>query len=491
VVETDVMTRLHLPLLCAALALSCSKDDGGAGGEGDSGSSGTSGINLTEGGEKFDIAMGEGSGGGNCDADSGCMNRVDLLFVIDNSGSMSEEQLNLALNFPSLVQGLETLTDADGNPLNPDVNIMVTTTDMGNPLCTPFYKPGRMPEMGAPIYTPCTDRLDRFTGIGMDPVVAETACTTVCPNPVAPDDQFINFSLGGTNVPPADPVDVNGDGEPDSNIAQALACIGPQGIDGCGYESQLESMRSALDSSAEHNQGDTPFLRSGGILAVAFITDEVDCSLADESIMNDEAYIEIHPETMMPLQSSAICWNAGVTCDGPDGSGVYSNCASSGEGLVGVQEYIDFLQGQGRPVVMLGIIGVPIVTERNPDPPYQPIAGGVMDLVYRVWQDPEYPTGDVLPDEWAGGTTAAHKEWEFGIGPGCTGEDGMGGFTGQATPPTRIIEVCQALDIADDPATPVDEARIRCCIESICDTTFENALRCLTGLVSENAIPQG
>ena len=170
---------------------------------------------------------------------------------------------------------------------------------------------------------------------------------------------------------------------------------------------------------------------------------------------------------------------------------MYSNCQSSGDSLIAVQQYIDLLLGQARPVVMLGIIGVPIVTERNPDPPYQPLAGGVLDLVYRTWQDPEYPTGDVLPDEWAAGVTAAHKEWEFGIGPGCTGEDGAGGFTGQATPPTRIIEVCQALDVADDPATPTDEARIRCCIESICDTSFADALRCLTGLVSENAIPQG
>jgi hypothetical protein len=345
--------------------------------------------------------------------------------------------------------------------------------------------------MGAPIASPCTDRIDRFTGIGMDPVVADSACTDVCPNPVAPDDDFINFHIDASNVPAADPIDVNGDGIDDNNIAQALACVGPQGIDGCGYESQLEAMRRALDPDAEWNTGSTPFLRDGGLLAVAIITDEVDCSLADESVMSDEAVMETHPETMEDVPSSAICWNAGVTCDGPDANGVYSDCHSSGDGLIAVQEYIDFLQGQSRPVVMLGIIGVPIVTERNPDPPYQPLAGGLDELVYRTWQDPEYPDGDILPDDWADGVTAAHQEWQYGIGPGCTGEDGNGGFTGQATPPTRIIEVCQALDVADDPGTPGDEAQIRCCIESICDTSFANALRCLTGLVAENSIPQG
>jgi len=314
------MQRPFASVSCAALvlAISCSKDEGGGGGD-ETGSSGSSGITTqtTSGtGPKLDVGGGT-TGGGNCDADMGCSNRVDLLFVIDNSGSMAEEQLNLALNMPSLVQALERLTDAEGNPLGADVNIMVTTTDVGNPLCTPFYKPGRTPEQGAPIATPCTERLDRFTGIGMNPDNAEPACTTVCPSPVAPGDDFINFSPAGSNVPAAAPGDVNGDGEPDSNVAQALACIGPQGIDGCGYESQLEAMRRALDPAAEWNGGDAPFLRDGGVLAVAFITDEVDCSLADESVMNDEAFMETHPETMMPLQSSAICWNAGVTCEGP------------------------------------------------------------------------------------------------------------------------------------------------------------------------------
>jgi hypothetical protein len=412
-----------------------------------------------------------------------CPGAIDLLFVIDNSGSMSEEQLNLALNLPGLIQGLENLEDSQGMPIGANVNIMVTTTDNGNPLCTQFYKPGRMPEQGAPISTPCTDRLDRFTGIGAMPLVVEDVCTSNCPAPIAPDDDFINFSPEGTNVPDAAPVDVNGDGVDDSNVAQALACIGPQGIDGCGHESPLQTMRLALDADAEWNQGDTPFLRSEGVLAVAIVTDEVECSIADGSVMSDQNYMEIEPGSMMPIPSSAICWNAGVMCDGPDGMGVYTNCQSYNDRLRPVQEYIDFLQAQPRPVVMLGIIGVPEVTEYNDQPPFEPIAGGVLDLVYRTWQDGEYPGGDILPDEWAAGKDAADKEWEFGIGPGCTGEDGMGGFTGQATPNTRVIEVCQALDIEDDPMTLENEKRVRCCIESICDTDFSNALTCLTGIV--------
>src|SRR5690606_26202933 len=137
-------------------------------------------------------------------------------------------------------------------------------------------------------------------------------------------------------------VDVNGDGIDDSPVAQALACIGPQGIDGCGYESPLASMRNALASDASWN-GSDGFLRGGSLLAVAIITDEADCSIANPSVMNDTSFMESHPETGSPVPTSAICWNAGVTCDGPDDDGVYTNCRSSGEDLVPVQEYTDFL----------------------------------------------------------------------------------------------------------------------------------------------------
>jgi hypothetical protein len=89
-----------------------------------------------------------------------------------------------------------------------------------------------------------------------------------------------------------------------------------------------------------------------------------------------------------------------------------------------------------------------------------------------------WPTGDLLPGD---PDTAAEKEWEFGIGPGCTGDDGMNGFTGQAVPPVRVKEVCQALDESED--------QIRCCIESICDSDFSPALRCLSGIIQTSITP--
>jgi hypothetical protein len=201
-----------------------------------------------------------------------------------------------------------------------------------------------------------------------------------------------------------------------------------------------------------------------------------------------------------------LCWNAGVVCTGLDPvTGEYDGCIAAAKGPGGeigvaddeavlhpLSRYRDLLvglkaSGYVRDVVMLGVLGVPEVFEHAAAPPHQPVAGGVADLVYRQWQNP-----DILPDEWDAGVRADDKTFEFGVGPGCTGFDSdAGAFTGQAIPPVRVREVCESLDVADDPTTPADETRIRCCIESICDEDFSPAIRCLTGLLQDVFTPVG
>jgi hypothetical protein len=435
----------------------------------------------------LDVGGGTGTTPGCQSGDVGCTDQIDLLFVIDNSGTMGEEQINLARNFPLLIERLENLTDSNGMAVNANVNVMVTTTDFGNPLCTPFEPMGYDPSRGAPVSTSCTSRLQDFTDLTGDTMVPQ-ACQNTCPAPVQPDGPYINFSSSGDNIPDTVmPADIDGDGDMDSPAAQALACIGPQGINGCGYESQLENMLQALNPAATWNMGATPFLREGALLAVAMVTDEADCSVKEYSIMEDPAFQNTNPDNGMPAPSSAICWNAGVECVGPDAMGVFSECnPRAAEDLQPIERYTNYLIGelrenQGKEVIMLGILGVPLVTAHNPDPPYQPTAGGVLDLVYRNWRDGQYPAGDILPDEFAMGETAADKQFDFGIGPGCTGTDAAGNFTGQAIPPVRIKKVCEDLNYVDASG----EEQIRCCIESICDTDFSPAIRCLTGVIQD------
>src|SRR5690349_11239470 len=118
---------------------------------------------------------------------NGTCDQIDLVIVVDNSSTMGEEQLNLSRNFPLLIDALMELTDADGQPVSPSINIMVTTTDFGHPLCTAFEKPDYEPRQGAPVYTGCNSRIERFTSTDpLYPLVIEEACTSVCPVDVEP-----------------------------------------------------------------------------------------------------------------------------------------------------------------------------------------------------------------------------------------------------------------------------------------------------------------
>ena len=92
--------------------------DGDPSGDGDPTTS--SGIKLdVVGGEEMGTATTAGDAGNG----NGCQ-KVDFLFVIDNSGSMLEEQNNLAGSFPSFINSIQSTLDAAQ-----DYHIMVIDTD--------------------------------------------------------------------------------------------------------------------------------------------------------------------------------------------------------------------------------------------------------------------------------------------------------------------------------------------------------------------------
>jgi hypothetical protein len=69
---------------------------------------------------------GTGDGGSSGGDPEGCIS-MDILFVIDNSGSMQEEQDNLATNFPLFIEVLDAYQNPQGDSL--DYRVAVTTTD--------------------------------------------------------------------------------------------------------------------------------------------------------------------------------------------------------------------------------------------------------------------------------------------------------------------------------------------------------------------------
>jgi hypothetical protein len=461
-----------LVALGSALALTASACAERTGGEEAGSSEGGDGDGDGDGGGDGD---GDGDGGQGCWEDDSCP-KIDILFVVDNSGLMAEEQGKLAQAATGLVDELVGMIDDQGANAPGDVNIMVTTTDMGHPACAPFQPDGYEPAAGSPVATACIDRLDGFLTVGNEDF--KEICTDVCPVSVTPNDPFIHFEgeeAISNNVTGGD-------------VHAALACILPQGVVGCGYESPLESMMQALNPAAEWNVGDQPFLRDDATLAIAILSDEADCSVQSPAgyvhFMDDDSFWEVNPDTGTKTQpTSAVCWNAGVECGAPDADGIYADCSAVDHDVLhDLSRYADYLhseliENQHKPVVMLGVLGIPEVTEHAIEAPYEPVAGGIDDLVYHRWNADTWPQGDMLPEEE---DTVEHKQWMFGIGPGCTGADGNGEFSGQAIPPVRMRELCESLD---------EDDQVACCLESACDDDYAAALTCLRGMIETHSIP--
>lgn len=168
---------------------------------------------------------------------------VDILFVVDNSMSMVEEQMRLAEQFPMLIAGI--LDPAEPTRPVTDLHAGVVSTDMGT---------------GGYEVAGCPDPAD-----GDDGVLQHTPSSTVsgCDTAYPP---YLEYAY---ETPDSAMIDW---------ISTGLRCIATLGIEGCGFEQQLKaSVRALVDHRDGANAG---FLRPDSILAVVFLTDEDDCSVA-------------------------------------------------------------------------------------------------------------------------------------------------------------------------------------------------------------------
>jgi hypothetical protein len=247
---------------------------------------------------------------------------IDILFVIDNSGSMEAEQTSLAANFYRFI---EVLQNIEGGL--PNVHIGVISTDLG---------------AGNFNINNCQANGDNGT-LQSQP---RGDCT-------GPDGAFIR-----------DVADANGNRitNYDGNLADTFACIAQLGTEGCGFEQQLESMRRALNGSNPVNSG---FLRENAFLAVIFVTDEDDCSTENNAMFDTSQNTLDSP--LGPL-SSFRCFEFGVYCE-PDTArvqGPRQNCRPrtaadpNSSYMYKAQEYVDFLKGlkaDPTSVIVAGIIG--------------------------------------------------------------------------------------------------------------------------------------
>lgn len=223
------------------------------------------GVDTTP--DAFDAATDAGCDAGPPTDAGGTPLTLDLLFVVDNSGSMAEEQRALAEQFPVMVRSLATGDlDDDGRPdVQPvgDLRVGVITTNLGA---------GGF-ETGAG----CRIR----DGEGSDGVLRTISRERGCPRDLPP---FLGFM-------PGEPVD---------EFVEQFACLAVVGdLGGCGFEQPLVATLKALlpadapfpfvTGTAHGDGANAGFVRDDAILAVIIVSDEDDCSIKDGEFFDPES----------------------------------------------------------------------------------------------------------------------------------------------------------------------------------------------------------
>lgn len=252
---------------------------------------------------------------------------VDLLFVIDDSSSMGNEQLALSSELPRLFSALRS-GDRDGDgvgdmPPVRSLQVGVVSTDMG---------------VGGFAVPTCGERFG-------DDGVLLTRGNVERPGCAANYPHFFDFS-------PATSVD---------QFAAEVTCVAAMGTAGCGFEQQLEATLKAVTPSTGlvrfengtvgHADGQNAgFLRPDSVLLIVILTEEEDCSAANPSIFDPA-------DTSFGGNLSTRCFEYGA----PELGFVHP-----------IERYVDGLLAT-RPdatrLVVSGIVGIPVATSPSPGAP--------------------------------------------------------------------------------------------------------------------------
>jgi hypothetical protein len=256
-------------------------------------------------------------------------------------------------------------------------------------------------------------------------------------------------------------------------MTDALNCLAPQGIAGCGFEQPLESMVLALQRTEDPADPAYGFLRARAVLAVVVVSDETDCShnpdwsqiFSPTENGGNEVFWSSPSDQSEP--TSAACWNAGVGCTRGFLGAPYDECHAVDRDVDGF-EIVD-----GDPEVDAVLHPVARYTQRlqSLEQAKQQISPG-QDLVFAAISGvPQgYEAGGVeIPYQDANDATF---QLEHGIGPGCVGPGG------DAVPPVREREVAEALAIGDGTA-----------VYSICAADFASSLRSIGETIATQLKP--
>lgn len=201
------------------------------------GSGSTLGTDSNETGDQGSES-GLGTETGTTTTTGGCKG-IDFLFVIDNSGSMEEEQANLLFNFPKVVEVLDGYKTPGGAKLN--YRLGVTTTSV-------------------------TRQFSIKSALGPTPA---------SPSMPVEDGLLLGQGSCGLSEPWVD--------GPADDVASHFSCMADVGMEGWGFEMPFAAMEAALGQQSAPSKPNFGFYRKDDetLLVVVVLTDEDDCSVSN------------------------------------------------------------------------------------------------------------------------------------------------------------------------------------------------------------------
>jgi len=223
-------------------------------------------------------------------------NKLDLLFMIDNSASMSPLQQKLVDAFPSVLDAFKA-NPLTGQPA--DLHVAVVSSSYGGGAWSNVNQCGTGSHPG-----------DDAGIFQQGPGGARSgACTGL-------NDGETYLMTGDGTTPP------NFTG----SVGDVFACMALLGDTGCGFESQFESVQTALTRAAMPKglaPGGDPdnggFLRPDARLAVVMLTNEDDCSVPPGSLLLDPGVNSVQDSTGLGALQSYRCNEFGHVCANPVG----------------------------------------------------------------------------------------------------------------------------------------------------------------------------
>jgi hypothetical protein len=205
---------------------------------------------------------------------------MDILFIVDNSASMQEEQTNLTLNFPDFIGVIHDHVTSAGKEL--DYRVAVTTT--GRDVQYELRQPWPLPAL-------------QYEELGDDGALLQKCGMS---------ERWLSRG--------------------DSSVESTFSCLANVGTSGPGLEMPLHVVELAFDARMTDGSN-TGFLREDALLALVILTDEEDCSRRDNNFTIDDDVCDSSDPKLLPVVEPVELLNT-VT----GGSGRWATAVIAGAG---------------------------------------------------------------------------------------------------------------------------------------------------------------